>query len=57
MENFNKKKINPIDFIEKYNKQYNKSFILNNDLKNKNAGTYIAIIIWIDRSSNIIRIR
>ena len=35
MENFNKKKINPVEFIEKYNNQYNKSFELNNDLKNK----------------------
>jgi hypothetical protein len=35
MDNFNKKKINPKDFIERYNAQYNKSFTFNNDIKNK----------------------
>jgi hypothetical protein len=44
MENFNKKKINPLEFIEKYNNHYNKSFVLNNDLKNKKAVSFKTLI-------------
>jgi hypothetical protein len=35
MDNFNKKKINPNDFIERYNNQYNKSLVLKKEIKNK----------------------
>jgi len=32
-----KKKINPTEFIERYNAQYNKSFSFKNDIKNKKS--------------------
>ena len=35
MDNFNKKKINPNEFIQRYNLHYNKSFVFKNDMKNK----------------------
>ena len=34
MDNFNKKKINPIEFIQRYNVHYNKSLVFKNDMKN-----------------------
>jgi len=37
MDNFNKKKINPNEFIQKYNVHYNKSLVFKNDMKNKKA--------------------
>jgi hypothetical protein len=37
MDNFNKKKINPNEFIQMYNVHYNKSFVFKNDMKNKKA--------------------
>ncbi len=37
MDNFNKKKINPNEFIERYNAHYKKSFVFKNDIKNKKA--------------------
>ncbi len=35
MDNFNNKKINPNEFIQRYNKHYNKSLVFKNDMKNK----------------------
>jgi len=35
MDNFNKKKLNPNDFITRYNSVYNKSFVFTDDLKKK----------------------
>lgn len=37
MDNFNKKKINPNEFIQRYNIHYNKSLVFKNDMKNKKA--------------------
>lgn len=37
MDNFNKKKINPIEFIQRYNVHHNKSLVFKNDMKNKKA--------------------
>ena len=35
MDNFTKKKINPNEFIQRYNYEYKKSFVFKNDWKNK----------------------
>jgi hypothetical protein len=44
MDNFNKKKINPNEFIERYNTIYKKSFVFNNDFKNKKAVSVKSLI-------------
>jgi len=44
MDNFNKKKINPNDFIQKYNKQFNKSFVFPNDMKKKKVVSIKSLI-------------
>jgi len=38
------KKINPTEFIEKYNAKYNKSFVFKNDFKNKKDVSVKALI-------------
>ena len=44
MDNFNKKKVNPIEFIQRYNVHYNKSLVFKNDMKNKKAITIKSLI-------------
>lgn len=44
MDNFNKKKINPNEFIQRYNAHYNKSLVFKNDMKNKKAVSVKSLI-------------
>ena len=47
MDNFNKKKINLNDFIQRYNAYYNKSFVIKNDMKNKKEVSVKSLIKYI----------
>lgn len=44
MDNFNKKKINPNEFIQKYNTHYHKSFVFPNEMKKKKAVSIKSLI-------------
>jgi len=44
MDNFNKKKVNPNEFITRYNSVYKKSFVFTDDLKKKKSVSVKTII-------------
>jgi len=44
MDNFNKKKVNPNEFISRYNSVYKKSFVFTDDLKKKKSVSVKTII-------------
>lgn len=46
MDNFNNKKINPNEFIQRYNKHYNKSLVFKNDMKNKKEVSVKSLISY-----------